>query len=210
MSSTAFVLKAGTTSCGWRRTSECGWDSWGGIDSHPCRERHFSKVRCHHTSDLSPQLRPLLAKDCIFSPLPDKPTQGCHEPTIPSVTNFIPKAFHPLPKTGVAADAPSHPAGSCWGRTTRRRTTLPTARRSRRSRMFRYGAGPGSAVLPLPWVPPCRHWRGSPLHLSSLSAAGSLLLSGPCARICRLSSEHQHLRRAQVGSVAPGALWLAG
>lgn len=59
---------------------------------------------------------------------------------------------------------------------------------------------PGRAVFPLTQGPPVLTADARPpLHLSSLSAAGSLPLSGPCARICRLSSKHQHLRRAQVG-----------
>lgn len=126
-------------------------------------------VRCHHTGDLSPQLRPSLAKDCIFSPLPAKPAQGCHEPTIPNVTNFIPKAFHPLPKTGVTADASSHPAGSCWGSTTPRRTTLPMARRSQRSRMFRYGAGPGECGSAAPGGPAVPAAGADPRCTSPLS-----------------------------------------
>lgn len=36
-----------------------------------------------------------------------KPTRGGHGPTIPNLTNVIPRDFHPLPKIGITADTPS-------------------------------------------------------------------------------------------------------
>lgn len=67
------------------------------LDSHPCHEHHFSKVRHHHTSNLSPQARPLIGKYFYFFSLLGKPIQGGHGPTTPNLTDLILKAFHPLP-----------------------------------------------------------------------------------------------------------------
>lgn len=83
-----------------------GWP-WGRLDSLEGKGESLLQGPASQHQLSKPSAQTLASKILHFFPLLAKPTWGGHGPTIPNLTNLIPKAFHPLPKTGVAADTPS-------------------------------------------------------------------------------------------------------